>query len=131
MVNWDNDTTVGTPAVDIERVTILQRRFELIEAYEDYSKKTTIGVNVSLNILQSRLRSLFIELSAMLERRLQKEKFKTLKEVCFKKDISETEVLTSIYIINKELDIMRLTRIDTQKVYDSTKVEAENKMKGY
>ena len=37
MVDFNNDITVGIPAADIERVSILQRRYDFIEAFEVFN----------------------------------------------------------------------------------------------
>jgi len=39
MVDFNSDVMVGMPAIDIERVSILQRRYEFIDAFEFYKKK--------------------------------------------------------------------------------------------
>lgn len=130
MVDFNNEKTIGTPAVDVERISILQRRYDLFEAFEDYKKKNFQGAGYSLAIVRARLISFFLEIQAILKRRLSEENYNRIKTVCF--DCKEEEkIIETIYLINDELDIMRLTRIDVQKVYDSSDVEEENKAKGY
>jgi len=131
MVNFNNDATIGTPAVDIERISILQRRYELIETFEEYKKKTYKGSIIPIFVVRARLLSLFIEIQATLKRRLKAEDYKKIRDVSLSSESSEEEIYLVMEKINEELDIMRLIRIDTQKVYDSTNVEAENKEKGY
>ena len=131
MVDWDNETTVGTPATDVQRISILQRRYELIEAYEEYVKKKLSGVGASFSIVQARLRSLFIELQAALKRRYKKEVYDEMKLICWKESITEEELVKVLFQINEELDTIQLIKIDTQKVYNSSRVEQENKVKGY
>lgn len=130
MVDFNNDTTIGTPALDVEKISILQRRYDFLEAYEDYKKKRMMNTPQPLNYTIARLITLFLECCAMLERRLQKEDYTILLNNCFEAT-TEEEVLFSFLRINKELDTIQLIKIDTNKVYDSTKTETENKAKGY
>jgi len=130
MVDFDNEATIGTPAADVERISILQRRYDLFEALEDYKKKRLGGAGVSLSIVRARLFSLFLELQAMLKRRWNKKEYTDLLYRCLESD-TEEEILNIIFTLNEELDSIRLTRIDMKKVYDSSKVEAENKAQGF
>lgn len=130
MVDFNNDATVGTPAVDVERISILQRRYDLIEAIEYYRKKRLDGAAFPISVVRSRLFSLFLEVQACLKRRLKPEDYNNLFSICYDSK-EELELLDAVYKINEVLDELRLTRIDTQKVYDSTDTEAENKIKGF
>ncbi|GAJ07916.1 unnamed protein product [marine sediment metagenome] len=134
MVDFNNDSTVGVPATDVQRISILQRRYELIESLEDYKKKKFANTNCGMGLLRARLISLFVELQATLKRRWNnkndKDKYDKIKKACFE-STEEEKIIESIFIINEELDEMRLTRIDTQKKYDGGDVEAENKEKGF
>lgn len=139
MVDFDNEKTVGTPALDVEKISILQRRYDLIEAYELYKKANFSHAAGHLSLVRARLVSLFMELQACLKRRMasgkateeSKEAFNRIVRACFDKEVKEEEIREVFFIINEELDNIRLTRVDTQKSYDSSKVEEENKMKGY
>jgi hypothetical protein len=131
MVNFNNDATIGTPAIDIQRVSILQRRYELIETFEDYKKKAYRNDAVPIHTVRARLLSLFIEIQATLKRRMKEPVYTKLRNIVKNSNSTEDEIYSVIEQINEELDIMRLIRIDTQKVYDSTNVEEENKEKGY
>lgn len=53
-MDFNNETTVGIPAADVERISILQRRYDMIEALEDYKKKRLNGVGVTLSIVRAR-----------------------------------------------------------------------------
>ena len=131
MVDFDNEATVGTPAVDVERISILQRRYELLEAYEVYKKRKFAGSSSDLNIVKARLLTLFLELQATLYRQItEKDDYETLTRQCFK-PTGEKDIIGAIYAINEILDKIHLTRVDTKKVYDSSDVETENKVKGY
>lgn len=130
MVDFNNEATVGTPAVDVERISILQRRYDLIEAIEHYRKMRLNGAAMGISVVSCRLFSLFLELQACLARHLTPKEYDKLLDVCLNSS-KEEEILTAVYKINSVLDQIKLTRIDTQRVYDSTDTEAENKIKGF
>src|SRR3990167_6106889 len=108
MVDFNSEATVGTPASDVERISILQRRYDLIEAFEDYKKRRALGTDQPLSIVRVRLMSLFIELQALLKRRLSKEVYGDLKSRCFDVKVSEDDIIKSIFELNEELDSIRL-----------------------
>lgn len=128
MVDFDDGATIGTPAVDVVRILILQRRYDLFEAWEQYKKQNHQGVDSDISVVRARLNTFFLELQAMLERKLNKKDYAELyKKVNSKK---EEEILEAIKLLNQQLDKLQLTKIDTRRVYDSTRVEKENKSKG-
>jgi len=127
VVDFNNETTVGTPAVDVVRILILQRRADLFEAVEKYNKQSYQGQQADLSIVRARLKSLFLEIQAALKRRLKPDVYKELMQKIEQDD--EEKIMEAIYFLNEHLDNMRLTRIDTKTQYDSTRVEIENKAK--
>jgi len=129
MVDFNNETTVGVPAVDIERVSILQRRHDLLEAYEDYKKKRFNQCNVNISIVRVRLISLFLQIQPLLKRKMKEPDYKKMYNDVF--NSTDEPVLLDIYqSINELLDTLRLTRIDTSEVYDRTRWVKVNKAKG-
>ena len=128
MVDFNAESTVSTPAGDIERVLILQRRADLMEAIEDYLKKEAQGYAQLINIVRSRLFTLFLQVSGMLHRKNPKA-YETMKrEIRGLDDIEKVIEVTLEF--NDLLDDLGLTRIDTRTRYDKTRVEIENKEKG-
>jgi hypothetical protein len=132
MVDFNNEATVGVPAVDIERITILQRRYDFLEALEDYKKKKSLGVNISLNIVRARLGSLFFEIQATLKRRLLKDTalYDDIKNKCLSTKTTEDNIQDIFFIINQELDNIKLTRVDNKNQYDFSLTEEDNKNAG-
>jgi len=128
MVDFNNETTIGTPAVDIMRVLILQRRSDAIEAIEFYKKKQASGVIVDSSSIQSRLFSLFLEVEETLKRHLSEVDIKSLEDSLGSKNLDT--LIDCFRKINTILDAIKLTRIDTGKVYDYGNIEEENKVKG-
>jgi len=130
MVDFNNEATVGTPAAEINRVTILQRRYDYLEGQEDYRKKRLAGVGVTLSIVRARLYSLFCELQAHFKRRLSEGDYNKLLNTCESATKWE-DIRDAFFYINEELDKVKLIRLDTLPVYDTTDIEAENEAKGY
>ena len=130
MVDFNNDVTIGTPAVDVERISILQRRYDLLDALEDYKKKKFQGSNTNMSIVKARLVSFFLEIQAILKRRLKNPDYTAVVSKVFSSN-NETEILDLIYKFNEMLDDIRLIRIDNKRLYDPGNVEAENEAQGY
>lgn len=129
MVDFDNETTIGVPAADITKILILQRRTYLFDSYEAYLKQQAKGVQADQSVMKARLHSLFLELQATLKRRLTKED--EYKQLILKINSDNIDDLyEAMLFLNEQLDDMNLTRLDTRRRYDSTKVENENKEKG-
>ncbi len=129
MVDFNNETTIGTSAVDIVRVLVLQSRKYTFEAWEKYRKQKACNIDADLSLVYSRLHAWFDELQASLKRRMKPEEYKALKVKLNKKD-DETSLLDVTYFLNEYLDDIRLTRLDTKKDYDKTDWESENKAMG-
>lgn len=128
MVDFDNETTISTPASEVIKILILQRRYDMFESLEKYNKLRSQNMEADPSPLKARLFTLFLEIQAGLKRRIPEEEYKKLI-----KNISsneEADIMEAIYKINEELDKINLTKIDTRKVYDSTRVEKENRVKG-
>lgn len=128
MVDFDNEATVGVPAGEILKILILQRRTYVFDSYELLVKQDSQGVVANVSLFKSRLHALFLEIQSILKRRMKKDEYTALTEDL---DSNEISVLYRVMIsINDQLDDLNLTRIDTRKRYDSTKVEYENGEKG-
>jgi len=130
MVNFNSEATVGVPAEDVEKISILQRRYDFIEAVESYNKQKFRQINSDLSVVRARLMSLFLELHAMLKRRLTQEVFSEVQNFCISAE-SFDQVMSAFITINTELDIIKLIKIDSRVVYNERDVEEENKIKGF
>lgn len=133
MVDFNSEATVGTPAIDIVRVMVLERLNNVIDAYEDYVKKNEQGYEKDLSIIKARLKSLWLILEAQIKRKdtmLKKEDrvYDKIKSQINSNDAIEID--EAITFFNNYLDDIKLTRLDTKKVYDKTIAEIENKTKG-
>lgn len=128
MVDFNNETTIGTPAVDIVRVLVLQRRNDFIEALEQYNKQNHAGVDPPTYIVRARLISLYYEIKPMLIRKYKDKEYIMILE----KSLNEgamNEILTVWELINNFLDTIQLTRIDTRQYIDTTSVLSETRSK--
>lgn len=127
MVDFNNETTIGTPAADVQRILILQRRNDLIEAIEAYHKLMNTSSQVETNVIQARAMSLFYEIQAILQRSLPRDRYIHLLNLLYGQDKDKIEnIELSFFIINDFLDSKRIIRIDTKKQYDSSRVIQED-----
>jgi len=128
MVDFNNETTISTPAGDVIKILILQRRYDLFESLEAYNKQRGQGTDPNIGGVSARLYTFWLELEAMLKRRLKAEEYETL----YQNVISDKEanIILAINTINAQLDFIKLTKIDERQVYESHRAEKENKVKG-
>jgi len=137
MVNFENETTVSTPAGDIVKILWLQKREDLHNELEKYNKLKALSTEPEQAVLKSKIGSLLIELLPYLERKQttpeQKEKRESqIKKIFFNEDeLEPSEILDIVLEINKILDELRVTRIDTRVRYDRSNVEEDNRRQGY
>jgi hypothetical protein len=134
MVDFDNDTTITTPAADVTRIIILQRRYDTIESLEAYLKQKYSGAKPDTHIIRARAHTLYIEILDMLIRILGKEEAERIEElITTEYDLIEDQeraLFTATRMIYKALDHIRLTRIDLKKDIDTTRVILEDEEKG-
>ncbi len=128
MVDFDNETTIGTPSTDIIRIILLQYRYDTRDAFEKYMKDIQAGVEGNISIVKARLITWFLEMRAMLKRRNKKGEYSKLYKQVMAVE-SEKEVIDVICILDDILDSIHLTRVDTRIKYDSSRVEKENRVK--
>ena len=136
MVNYNNDTTIATPSIDINRVQILERRAYVIEALEKYYQYQYGGSTGNQNIVKSRISSLFWEIQETLKRKFPVSEapgegemsYIDMQEILFPKKGGGDfkEVLRVWEKINIMLGEINLTKIDTKKEYDTTNIDQEN-----
>lgn len=128
MVDFNSDVTIGKPAVDIERVLVLQRRENVIEAIEQYNERHQIAGQASNHIIKSRLISMFLQMDGMLNRALTQKEYELLKD---KIQSDDTDKLSEGFNeLNRYLDKIKLTRIDNIKAHDSSNIEEDNASDG-
>lgn len=130
MVDFNNEATVSTPAVDVVRILILQRRSDLFEALERYNKTEYQGAQSDISIVRARLVSLFMELQAGIRRRTKDDKeYIKLKSKIYSSN--PDNILEAIEYLNGYLDDMKLTRVDNKPNVNKKSWEAVNNAYGY
>lgn len=128
MVDFNNETTVATPAIDVKRILVLQARNFLIEALEAYRKSKLGGVVTDTNIISSRLYTLFLEIRSGIRRHLSEEDYEELALLV--KENDELSIEIAFDIIDKWLDDIGLTRIDIKPKLGGNIAE-RNKAQGW
>jgi len=132
MVNFNNEATIGTPAINIVKTLLLEARANALEYLEQYNKKICQGVQADQSILKARLGTWFMEHQAYLERTFKsdadKEEFNIILTQLFfnENDLEKEELLRIVIFLNNVIDKLRITRIDLRKQYDRTNVEEDN-----
>jgi len=127
MVDFNNEATVGTPALDIVKVIILQRRYDVLESLEKYNKLKFQDTEPDISGFRARLITLFLEISPILKRSLGEKGYSDLDKELGKGDMDS--LTNAVMTINDQLDKLNLTRFDTRKYIDTSKVELENEEK--
>jgi len=138
MVDFDNDATVGTPPLDLVRILILQRHYDVLEALELYFKQKYNGQEMNIGLLRARMITLFYQLQAVLKRKLKEtnKNKKTEYQILFEQvsnegEVLEEDILSAFETINTLLDDLHLTRFDTKLNIRSASAVVQDKARGY
>jgi hypothetical protein len=124
---FESPTNTGRPAVDIVRVMVLQNRANALESLEAYFKYEFKGVAGDQSVLRARLITWFMEHQSYLERSNTTIK-ERIEELLFREEeLTRDEIKEVFYKLNNILDTLRITRLDTHKVYDRSNIEEDNK----
>jgi hypothetical protein len=128
MVDFNNETTITTPSLNIIKVLRLERRYNLIESLEVYYRAKALGdSSQEIITFKARLLGLVAELEGEISRHLSAEQKKVLDEQLSALD--DSKLLLAWSTINLLLDKLGLTKMDTKTKYDETRTEIENKIK--
>lgn len=134
MVDFNAEKTVGTPAVDVVRILVLQARANVFDSLEKYNKDCSNNIDASQAVLKSRIATWFLEIQAYLKRTNKaKEYSKTYEsweqKLFFNENILEKkEILSIIFELNKVLDELKIIRLDNRPAYDRTNIELDNEI---
>lgn len=131
MVNFDNETTVGIPALDIVRILVLEARANVLSSLEEYHKLKFNNVGSNTNLIRARLITWFLEHQAYLKRIYNStEDMKIYKgvfnDLLSEKPLSQVRIIEIICFLNETLDNLKITRLDLRKNYDRSSIETEN-----
>jgi hypothetical protein len=121
-------TTIGSP-IEWYKLEVLRDTVNVKEAWESYNKQKSQGYSVDLGIIRARTQSLYNSLVAYLGRKFDEKKFKSMREKLFFQisDPTDRELLQIYWDIQIQLDKDNITKMDTRRSYDGTRVEMENK----
>jgi len=127
MVDFNNETTIGTAPKDVTKIIVLEYWKYAIDSYTHHKKKEEMGVN-SLHTFRSALINLWCAIYGAYNR----DKPKISAEI-IEKDIYDCkeERLKELYLnILDWLDQKKLTRFDTYTELSRNPI-IRNKQKGY
>ena len=130
MVDFNNDVTIGTPAIDVMRILILEARHNLFESIEKYKRDRANGIGASTATMKSRLWRLFTEIAPTIKR-FKPDEYEALSAFCLDSNKSEfNDILSATQILIDVLDGIELTRIDN-KVKLGGNIKDRNKAQGW
>lgn len=126
--NNDYSTLAKTPG-DLVKFLYLERWKYVIDAIEEYKKRGARNHHQPIDILSARLFSLFQCVQPALYRTIKdKKEYDQLEALVYSNE--PAALIEAFEIINAWFDKKGLTRIDTIKLYDRSKIEISNMMKG-
>jgi hypothetical protein len=119
-------TTIGSP-IEWYKLEVMRDVINVKEAWESYNKNGSIGVQIDNNVIKARTMSLFNSLYPYLKRKLDPKIFDKTKDQLFGLSLLQDKQLLEIFwLIQTQLDIDNIIKMDTRKSYDGTRVEKEN-----
>lgn len=128
MSQFSSLATVTRSAEDIVRITILNARFNFLEALEKYMQVSERGLNVDLSVSKARLVTLWLEIRSTYYDKRGVDKGAVLHAKVF--SINSKDDLVNVYcVIDSFLYEIKLTFIASKTVYDTFLPEAENSAK--
>jgi len=126
--------TTATPPADLLKIMILQRREDALQAIESFYQLSFTGATPPNHIVRSRIISLYIDLEPCLRRSMPDDKTGINSELnkissrVFGEDVEKC--ILGFRDLNNLLDQLNITRVDTRKKIDTSRVENENEAKG-
>ena len=131
MVDFNNETTIATPPGEVIKMVILERREQCIESIEAYYNIESSDIDTSHKTARLRacIMALWFELQAMIRRRLTEQEYEEV-ESGIRSSKSFQDLITSYEWLNKFVDDLGLTFIDSRAHYDRSRVEESNKRRG-
>lgn len=132
MVDFDNETTVATPAKDVMKIYLLQCKAYTEDIWRLWRKGDFSGIDKGLHDVRASLEQWFIVMEPMIDRHWKDQEAKIKKE-----NISDTiskgrkeDLFNLIIDFNRLLDNTKITRLDTRIITKNT-WEASNLAHGF
>ena len=131
MVDFNQEATISTPAIDIMRVSILQARQNLLDSIEIYTQRKADGHKIPTSLMKSRLWRLYQEIEQTIQRHSKPEEFEEIENFMLDmKDTQEEKILFYMNIIMTVLDTINLTLIYTKQKLGGD-LKGRNKSQGW
>jgi hypothetical protein len=138
-MDFNTESMVSSSAGNIVKLLMLEARYNAFIALEFYNTKLSDGIDTGASSLKSRLGTWFLELQAYLHREKKnlikedsKITYEYLKLVLFESKKLDMKDAVSIFeFFNGIMDNLKITKIDTKKIYDTTDIEADNEANMY
>jgi hypothetical protein len=119
-------TTIGSP-IEWYKLEVMRDVINVKEAWESYHKNFSSGIQIENNVIKARTQSLFNSLYPYLKRKLDPKIFDKTKDQLFGvKPLQDKDLLEIFWLIQTQLDVDCIIKMDTRKSYDGTHVEKEN-----
>jgi hypothetical protein len=127
MVNFNNETTVTQAPADLVKITRLEKRYNLFEALEAYYKDDLQGQDTDRELVVVAVRALNLMWELQGELKRKKKDLILIRDNLLSQN--KIKIIQEIEDLNLFCDEIGLTRIDVKKIYDTTRVENENREK--
>lgn len=121
---------IGMPAMETQKLLIIQQHKSIMEAIEDYNTKMYQGIGTEPDYIRARLMTMFLHIEPIIRRRWHddervKQTFRIISLGKYPQLIAVFREVTDI------LDQIRLTRIDQIKEVDVERVVEFDKRYGF
>lgn len=127
---FNNYLSISKPPSEIVKLQLVQARFHLLDAYEDYEIKVAKGYDNSTNLIyiRARLKRLLKELMGLIDKAKWKDKD---SEILFKLANSDesSDVIQALDYTLRFMEFAGITKIDVE-AYDYGDPDMEDQMKG-
>jgi hypothetical protein len=133
MVDFNKDSMISKPPIEIINLIIVEHWYNFRLAYEYFVKHKINNASIGFADCRCRLTSLFLCVIELLKKRLPKEEYEMLYIKCLDLNINLTsrEVLECYIIINRVLDEAGLIKVDTKPFINRSRIEESNQALGY
>jgi len=122
--------SLSVPPSDVLKITILERRYNLIDSIESYHRLNEQNIQAELYEVRSRLISLYLELQSALKKDLKEKDYGLLNDKV--KDCKKIDEIVEVFIqLNDWLYEKHLTKFDTRLQIKPKSVEDMNKYDGF
>lgn len=128
MVDFNNETTVAQPPINLLQILIIQKREYFLDAVEAFEKQEELGFQPSIGVVKGRTKNLYYGIRSLMLRKMDKEEFEKLQELLKGSELQD--FIEAFQIMDAFLDKVKVITIDTRKSYDRTRVSEEDRVKG-